>query len=102
MQLMGATARIEKEIPSINWPFLLLHGDADKLCDIRGSMMMHKNAPSSDKKIKVGMVCPLEMLGCLTSIGSHHMVTNNHMRDKQEKTIATEMRGEGSEKREES
>uniref|UniRef100_A0A671YTF0 Monoglyceride lipase n=1 Tax=Sparus aurata TaxID=8175 RepID=A0A671YTF0_SPAAU len=53
MQLMGAAARIEREIPSISWPFLLLHGDADKLCDIRGSRMMHENAPSSDKKLKV-------------------------------------------------
>ncbi|XP_031701153.1 monoglyceride lipase isoform X1 [Anarrhichthys ocellatus] len=53
MQLMGATARIEREIPSISWPFLLLHGDDDKLCDIRGSKMMYENAPASDKKIKV-------------------------------------------------
>ncbi|XP_060912623.1 monoglyceride lipase isoform X2 [Labrus mixtus] len=53
MQLMGAAARIEREIPSISWPFLLLHGDADKLSDIRGSRMMHENAPSSDKKLKV-------------------------------------------------
>lgn len=55
MQLMAATARIEAEIPSIKWPFLLLHGDADKLCDMRGSTMMYENTPSSDKKIKVGL-----------------------------------------------
>lgn len=54
MQLMAATARIEAEIPSIKWPFLLLHGDADKLCDMRGSTMMYENTPSSDKKLKVG------------------------------------------------
>ncbi|XP_068605814.1 monoglyceride lipase [Brachionichthys hirsutus] len=53
MQLMGATARIERELPSISWPFLLLHGDADKLTDIGGSMMMYKNAASIDKNIKV-------------------------------------------------
>ncbi|XP_028264695.1 monoglyceride lipase isoform X1 [Parambassis ranga] len=53
IQLMGAAARIEREIPSISWPFLLLHGDADKLCDIRGSKVMYENASSSDKKIKV-------------------------------------------------
>ncbi|KAF7649002.1 hypothetical protein LDENG_00148460 [Lucifuga dentata] len=53
MQLMGAVERIEKEIPSISWPFLLLHGDSDKLCDIRGSRMMYENAASMDKKIKV-------------------------------------------------
>lgn len=55
VQLMGAVARIEKEIPSISWPFLLLHGDADRLCDIRGSMTMHQDSPSTDKKLKVGI-----------------------------------------------
>jgi acylglycerol lipase len=53
MQLMGAAARIEKELPSIAWPFLLLHGDADKLCDIRGSRLMYDTAQSGDKKLKV-------------------------------------------------
>lgn len=52
--LMGAAERIEREIPSISWPFLILHGDDDKLCDIRGSKMMHEKAASSDKKLKVG------------------------------------------------
>lgn len=54
MQLMAAASRIEAAIPSIKWPFLLLHGDTDKLCDMRGSTMMYENTPSSDKKIKVG------------------------------------------------
>lgn len=58
MQLMAATTRIEAEIASIKWPFLLLHGDADKLCDLRGSTMMYENTPSSDKKIKVGWGSP--------------------------------------------
>ncbi|XP_021422212.1 monoglyceride lipase isoform X1 [Oncorhynchus mykiss] len=53
MQLMGAVARIEREVPAITWPFLLLHGDDDKLCDIRGSQMMFDMAQSTDKKIKV-------------------------------------------------
>ncbi|XP_029689324.1 monoglyceride lipase isoform X1 [Takifugu rubripes] len=53
MQLMAAASRIEAEIPSIKWPFLLLHGDADKLCDMRGSTMMYENTPSSDKKFKI-------------------------------------------------
>lgn len=55
MQLMGAAARIEREVPAITWPFLLLHGDVDKLCDIGGSQMMFDKAPSADKKIKVGL-----------------------------------------------
>ncbi|XP_061760852.1 monoglyceride lipase isoform X1 [Nerophis ophidion] len=53
MQLMGAVARIERTIPTIGWPFLLLHGDADNLCDIRGSRLMFEKSPSSDKKLKV-------------------------------------------------
>ncbi|XP_034027650.1 monoglyceride lipase isoform X2 [Thalassophryne amazonica] len=53
IQLMGAVARIERAIPSISWPFLLLHGDTDKLCDIRGSEVMYKNAASTDKKLKI-------------------------------------------------
>ncbi|KAM4563828.1 monoglyceride lipase isoform 1-T1 [Odontesthes bonariensis] len=53
MQLLAAATRIEREIPSISWPFLLLHGDDDKLCDIRGSKMMYENTASSDKKIQV-------------------------------------------------
>ncbi|XP_008411425.1 monoglyceride lipase isoform X1 [Poecilia reticulata] len=53
IQLMAAAERIEREIPSISWPFLLLHGDADKLCDIRGSKMMYENAASSDKKLTI-------------------------------------------------
>ena len=55
MQLMGAAARIERHIPDITWPFLLLHGNADKLCDIRGSQMMYEKAQSSDKELKVGV-----------------------------------------------
>lgn len=55
MQLMGAVNRIERDIPSISWPFMILHGDDDKLCCISGSKTMYETAPSSDKKIKVGM-----------------------------------------------
>ncbi|KAG7477839.1 hypothetical protein MATL_G00073750 [Megalops atlanticus] len=53
MKLLLATQRIEKAIPTIAWPFLLLHGDVDKLCDIGGSQMMFENAKSTDKKLKV-------------------------------------------------
>ncbi|XP_036387855.1 monoglyceride lipase [Megalops cyprinoides] len=53
VKLLIATQRIEKAIPTITWPFLLLHGDVDKLCDIRGSQMMFENAKSTDKKLKV-------------------------------------------------
>ncbi|KAK2898625.1 hypothetical protein Q8A67_010043 [Cirrhinus molitorella] len=53
MQLMDAAARIERELPNIAWPFFILHGDADKLCDIRGTHLMYNEAKSTDKKLKV-------------------------------------------------
>ncbi|XP_055022386.1 monoglyceride lipase isoform X2 [Boleophthalmus pectinirostris] len=54
MQLMGAVTRIERELPNIHWPFYLLHGDADRLCDLRGSHLMYDSSTSTDKKLKVG------------------------------------------------
>ncbi|KAJ8370167.1 hypothetical protein SKAU_G00101950, partial [Synaphobranchus kaupii] len=53
MQLIAATQQIEKAIPAITWPFLLLHGDADNLCHISGSQLMMENTKSTDKKLKV-------------------------------------------------
>lgn len=53
IQLMNAAARIEKELSNITWPFFILHGDADKLCDIRGSHLMYNEAKTTDKKMKV-------------------------------------------------
>lgn len=93
MQLMAAASRIEAEIPSIKWPFLLLHGDADKLCDLRGSTMMYENTPSSDKNIKVGRGSVLVPGGggdaqgcgfCQAHKLVYHMVSNNHERDEYE------------------
>lgn len=57
MQLMEAAARIERELPNITWPFFILHGNADKLCDIRGAHLMHNEAKSTDKKLKVNQTC---------------------------------------------
>ncbi|XP_005992596.1 monoglyceride lipase isoform X2 [Latimeria chalumnae] len=53
IQLMNAVTMIEKALPNITWPFLLLHGDADKLCDIKGSYLMQEKAQSQDKTLKV-------------------------------------------------
>ncbi|XP_076133283.1 monoglyceride lipase isoform X1 [Alosa pseudoharengus] len=53
MQLMEAANRIQRLLPDITWPFLLLHGDVDKLCDISGSQLMYDQAKSSDKTLKI-------------------------------------------------
>lgn len=53
MQMMTASSRIENELPNITWPFLLQHGSADKLCDVRGAHLMYSQAKSTDKTIKV-------------------------------------------------
>ncbi|KAI1892196.1 hypothetical protein AGOR_G00130830 [Albula goreensis] len=53
MQLLSAARRIERAIPDIAWPFFILHGDADKLCDISGSQLLLENAKSTDKRLKV-------------------------------------------------
>ncbi|KAK3566440.1 hypothetical protein QTP86_032573, partial [Hemibagrus guttatus] len=69
MQLMAASSRIETELPNISWPFLLLHGTDDKLCDIRGSNLMYNQAKSTDKKIKpldaVPVPSPEKWEGCV-------------------------------------
>ena len=55
MQLMSAATRIERELPNITWPFFILHGNDDKLCEIGGSHLMYNQAQSTDKKLKVGL-----------------------------------------------
>lgn len=46
--------KIKQLIPTIEWPFLVVHGDADKLTYIGGSQLLEKEAKSQDKEIKVG------------------------------------------------
>ncbi|XP_056380828.1 monoglyceride lipase isoform X2 [Hyla sarda] len=53
VQLLNATARVEKALPHFTLPLLLFHGTADKLCDIRGSQFMMDTIPSEDKTLKI-------------------------------------------------
>ncbi|XP_067908258.1 monoglyceride lipase-like [Heterodontus francisci] len=57
VQVLEAVANLEKLLPKITWPILILHGEADKLCDIRGSFLLYKLAASSDKSLKVFSKC---------------------------------------------
>ena len=34
-------------------PFLILHGDQDKLCNVEGSRLLYKRAVADDKRLKI-------------------------------------------------
>ncbi|XP_041047082.1 monoglyceride lipase-like isoform X2 [Carcharodon carcharias] len=51
--LLKAVSSLDKVLPTITTRMLLLHGDADKLCDISGSYLFHDMAASLDKTLKV-------------------------------------------------
>ncbi|XP_040214907.1 monoglyceride lipase [Rana temporaria] len=53
VQLLNATARVEKALPHFRLPLILFHGTADKLCDFKGSQFMMDTVPSEDKTLKV-------------------------------------------------
>ncbi|XP_068550624.1 monoglyceride lipase isoform X1 [Anas acuta] len=53
IQLMNAIARIERALPKLTLPILVLHGSSDKLCDIRGSHLLMDTVQSQDKTLKV-------------------------------------------------
>lgn len=48
-----ATDKTKQLIPSIQWPFLVVHGEEDKLSYIGGTQLLAKDAKSQDKEIKV-------------------------------------------------
>ncbi|XP_064375052.1 monoglyceride lipase isoform X4 [Dromaius novaehollandiae] len=53
IQLMNAIARIERALPKLTLPILVLHGSSDKLCDIKGSYLLMDTVQSQDKTLKV-------------------------------------------------
>lgn len=48
-----ALAKIKGLLSSIQWPFLVLHGDCDKLTYVGGSELLGKDARSKDKQLKI-------------------------------------------------
>ena len=44
---------IEDKFTAVEYPFLIMHGEQDKICSVEGSQAMHDQAKSSDKTIKV-------------------------------------------------
>ncbi|XP_022081071.1 monoglyceride lipase-like isoform X2 [Acanthaster planci] len=53
VQTLQAMERLGNGLPDIRWPFLIQHGDQDKLAEISGSRLMYETAPSEDKTLTV-------------------------------------------------
>ncbi|MCX5758614.1 MAG: lysophospholipase, partial [Candidatus Hydrogenedentes bacterium] len=52
-EMTRAANRIQACMEDVTLPLLLLHGTADRLCDVNGSRQMHDRARSSDKTLKL-------------------------------------------------
>lgn len=53
MQLLNAVSRVERALPRLTLPFLLLQGSADRLCDSKGAYLLMESAKSQDKTLKI-------------------------------------------------
>lgn len=57
IQLLNAVTRVERALPKLTLPFLLLQGSADRLCDSKGAYLLMESSKSQDKTLKVSS-CP--------------------------------------------
>lgn len=53
IQLLNAVSRVERAMPRLTLPFLLLQGSADRLCDSKGAYLLMESSRSQDKTLKV-------------------------------------------------
>ncbi|XP_007666505.1 monoglyceride lipase isoform X2 [Ornithorhynchus anatinus] len=53
IQLLNAVSRVERALPKLTLPILLLQGSADRLCDSKGAYLLMEAAKSQDKTLKV-------------------------------------------------
>lgn len=53
IQLLNAVSRVERAMPRLTLPFLLLQGSADRLCDSKGAYLLMESAKSQDKTLKI-------------------------------------------------
>ncbi|XP_015771963.1 PREDICTED: monoglyceride lipase-like [Acropora digitifera] len=52
-QILEVMGEIQRHVSNITIPYLLLHGDDDRVVWIEGSRFLHDNSPSTDKTFKV-------------------------------------------------
>ena len=55
--LYDSMQEVNRYIPEIEWPFLVLHGESDGITSVRGSKLIFEKARSKDKQLKVGYIC---------------------------------------------
>ncbi|XP_032762021.1 monoglyceride lipase isoform X2 [Rattus rattus] len=53
IQLLNAVSRVERAMPRLTLPILLLQGSADRLCDSKGAYLLMESSPSQDKTLKM-------------------------------------------------
>ncbi|KAJ7297246.1 hypothetical protein O6H91_Y070600 [Diphasiastrum complanatum] len=53
LEMLNASISIEQRLEKVTLPFLILHGDADKVTDPECSKELYRSARSSDKEIKI-------------------------------------------------
>ncbi|XP_012587606.1 PREDICTED: monoglyceride lipase isoform X2 [Condylura cristata] len=53
IQLLNAVSRVERALPRLTLPLLLLQGSADRLCDSKGAYLLMESAKSQDKTLKI-------------------------------------------------
>ncbi len=52
-ELLRAGAQLQRQMPDIDMPLLVLHGTGDVICDFRGAQLLHQQAGSADKTLKL-------------------------------------------------
>lgn len=52
-QLFLMSEKVTSLVSELTLPFLVLHGDQDRLCEIAGSKLLYETAKSSDKSFEV-------------------------------------------------
>lgn len=53
MELFTVTTNIEKRLKDVTIPFLIVHGEDDKVTDPMTSKLLYENASSTDKTFKL-------------------------------------------------
>jgi len=52
-EILKTLQELQRQMPQINLPILIMHGTADRLCDPQGSLMLYERVGSRDKTLKL-------------------------------------------------